>query len=1128
MPEYLAPGVYVEEVDTGSKPIEGVSTSTSGMVGVTAWGPENIATLVTGFADFKRQFGGYLDYRIYKDNKWYLPHAVEGFFTNGGKRLYIVRVLPEKAEFAKTLLFDRGNPTDAIRRLAVNALKGHKLLLLESDASTLSDKYLRINDGELSEYVNAAELPTTSNVGVRALRAPLYFNHLSKTKVQEVTTTDSPTTTGVPTKLEIGSSSGISIIYLDLRKEVLENKVLSIGAGKTREFAVVASVPADPNDKSVTLSHPLAFDHRANEVVKLVTSTITAGTTATELEQGAKAGSANLFLKEPNANWGDSTEKIIQIGENTDSDREYHVLSQVNSSDPKKFPIAFNLKLKAVFNHSSTEPITVVTFTTGPTQVTTLKQPVKAGEQAVTLNTIGTLAKGQYISIGTTAKKEIRKIIETDSSNSTITLNQPLLFDHPGNPTSGGDPVFPETKSLTTASTTSSYLIQSLSPGQKQIMLADTGVSTGTGFAENDIVEIGSQDSPTVEYQTLGKPITFKLIEIKDYTEDPPVGSVYDGLFYDHNHGGEVLTRSPLLRVQAIDRGEWGNSLQLEIEDDNSILETSATADPNPGSLKLTLASVVGIEEGSILQLEVSQPLATLPPKITFPNDLKSKIRYDNSLLFFQGVMSEFDKEQLLKLSSESAYQTAIEGLAQKSQTIYPFGRKVVAVNGKTVTLSAPHTVAIPQGTKARTKEFRLTVKYIQNNPLTGKSRLLGSEAHRYLSMDPRHSRYVTKVIGAIYRQETTTPRRADGRTEGESDLIRVEDVLADKTTGALTGGNLTDAKNNIRIGPDLIWKILPDGRSIVVGIPLVNGDDKIDEIIDDTYKGADAADPKDRQGLFTLKNIDEISIVAIPGRTTQSIQSALIEHCELMRYRFAVIDAEIRSNLANVQEQRGLYDSKYAALYYPWLKIPDPFPENPRITSYVFIPPSGHTIGIYARSDIERGVYKAPANEVIRGIADLEVKLMKEQQDILNPRNINVLRNFREDNRGLRVWGARTLSSDPDWKYINVRRLFIFIERSIDRGTQWVVFEPNDQPLWQRVKRVISAFLTQVWRDGALMGQTPEQAFYVKCDRTTMTQNDIDNGRLIVLIGIAPVKPAEFVIFRIGQWAGGSSMEEG
>ena len=246
------------------------------------------------------------------------------------------------------------------------------------------------------------------------------------------------------------------------------------------------------------------------------------------------------------------------------------------------------------------------------------------------------------------------------------------------------------------------------------------------------------------------------------------------------------------------------------------------------------------------------------------------------------------------------------------------------------------------------------------------------------------------------------------------------------------------------------------------------------------------------------------------------------------MRYRFAVLDSKEKDGLAEVQEHRGLYDSKYAALYYPWLLITDPFPDNPRSPGRVGIPPSGHVMGIYARTDIERGVHKAPANEVIRGIADLKFKLAKEEQDILNPRNINVLRNFREQNRGLRVWGARTISSDPDWKYINVRRLFIFVEHSIDRGTQWVVFEPNADPLWERVRRTVSLFLRNVWRDGALMGQTPEEAFFVKCDRTTMSQDDIDNGRLIVQVGLAAVKPAEFVIFRIGQWTGGSELEEG
>jgi uncharacterized protein len=241
------------------------------------------------------------------------------------------------------------------------------------------------------------------------------------------------------------------------------------------------------------------------------------------------------------------------------------------------------------------------------------------------------------------------------------------------------------------------------------------------------------------------------------------------------------------------------------------------------------------------------------------------------------------------------------------------------------------------------------------------------------------------------------------------------------------------------------------------------------------------------------------------------------------MRYRFAVLDgpAPPADGLANVQAQRQQFDTKYAALYHPWVLIPDPYPATQGTRADYPIPPSGHTVGIYARTDIERGVHKAPANEVVRGVIGLQRVLNKEQHDILNPYpvNINVIRDFRPNNRGIRVYGGRCITSDSDWKYVNVRRLLIFIEASIDRGLQWVVFEPNAEPLWARVKRSIVNFLTLVWRNGALEGTKPEEAFYVKCDRTTMTQTDIDQGRLIVLVGVAPVKPAEFVIVRIGLW---------
>lgn len=294
----------------------------------------------------------------------------------------------------------------------------------------------------------------------------------------------------------------------------------------------------------------------------------------------------------------------------------------------------------------------------------------------------------------------------------------------------------------------------------------------------------------------------------------------------------------------------------------------------------------------------------------------------------------------------------------------------------------------------------------------------------------------------------------------------------------------------------------------------LSGGNDDIPDSsnINTVYEGKDSDEPKDRTGLYAFKNIDGINIVAVPGITSQHIQNKIISHCEEMKDRFGVLDPIKDATLDVIQKQRNLYDSEYAAIYYPWVKVFNPL--NKKNES---VPPSGLVIGVYARSDVERGVHKAPANEKLNGVIELSQIITKGQQDILNPMGINCIRAF--PGRGIRVWGARTLSSDPLWKYINIRRLFLYMEESIDEGTQWVVFEPNSEILWARVIQTINNFLKGVWKSGALMGLTPEEAFFVKCDRTTMTQDDIDNGRLIVMIGVAPVKPAEFVIFRIAQW---------
>ena len=298
-----------------------------------------------------------------------------------------------------------------------------------------------------------------------------------------------------------------------------------------------------------------------------------------------------------------------------------------------------------------------------------------------------------------------------------------------------------------------------------------------------------------------------------------------------------------------------------------------------------------------------------------------------------------------------------------------------------------------------------------------------------------------------------------------------------------------------------------------------------------DDYVGNSA----DRTGFAGLEAVDEVTMLSVPDLMSvyeqgtidlegvQAVQLAMIAHCELMGDRVAILDAPPGLNAQQVKEWRvdkAGYDSKYATLYWPWVKVFDPLSGTA-----IHVPPSGHVAGIWARNDDTRGVHKAPANEVIRGAISLELNITKGEHDQLNPNGINCIRSF--PGRGIRVWGARTISSDPSWRYLNVRRLFNYVEESIFEGTQWVVFEPNDMRLWGRVKRTINSFLLRVWRDGALFGATPDQAFFVKCDEENNPAEVRDAGQLIVDIGIAPVKPAEFVVFRIAQFSGGAAVSE-
>jgi hypothetical protein len=280
---------------------------------------------------------------------------------------------------------------------------------------------------------------------------------------------------------------------------------------------------------------------------------------------------------------------------------------------------------------------------------------------------------------------------------------------------------------------------------------------------------------------------------------------------------------------------------------------------------------------------------------------------------------------------------------------------------------------------------------------------------------------------------------------------------------------------------------------------------------------------------LDAFEAVDEIALVAAPGLSGQGaaagdVRGAIAAHCEVRTGdRFGIFDSPRdlpNDDLAELAaDGAAMPDStNYAAYYFPWIEVPDP-----ALGRRVFVPPSGHIAGVYARVDTRRGVHKAPANEVVMGARGLRYPVSKAQQEGLNPQGVNVIRDL---NNNIRVWGARTIGGDAngEWKYVPIRRLFLFLRESIDEGTQWTVFEPNTPALWAKITRNVSAFLTSVWRDGALFGDTPDQAFYVRCNADTNPPDVRDAGRVVTEVGVAVIKPAEFVIFRISQWAGPGS----
>lgn len=1130
MPEYLAPGVYVEEIDTGAKPIEGVSTSTAGMLGFTERGPVNTPILITSQGDFTRWFGGTLNNREFCNGNGahcYLPHAVQGFFTNGGKRVYVTRILDTNgALHAATHLFDRGDALSAssmlLREVTEQTGTAANLpLIYVLDVSELNiDDWIRIGDGSNADYRQVAAVGTAINNTHVSLNFPLSFSHAVGDSVDQFDRLEDTAANGGPytagfalaeavdaadtTVVIQGATANVSALEANISGagEIL----LEIG-GANGEYHFVAEVTLIATDRArVRLHSPLAMAHPDTATVSPIKVGVVNNAS---LALASNAGSRLIFLDARGGNFDDRTTLVLLDDAADSTQREVRRIGDLSR---------LNLAAGAYEDYVAGGLVEAVTLEDDDRSVLVTSV---ANDLAITLNDVSALAVGDSVVVGADvlATAETRIIRAVDIGTNQLTFTAALANGH-----NSGEVVQPAAKATSAAVSARSRVIAldnrlglsigdviriGTAPNDEYVTIdalpSTTGVAPNGGsvIIEQALVHDHALDTE-VRRQT--PPVTTGLQPTVLVLDQPSGGSqlvVADGngyaqntvirlttptpeIFYHrlsadadsslggdftpaevtlteavawpHPPGSALVGRDPLFTVQALDAGSWGNRLRVAVEDEETGLvpQTTITGSVNPTTIRLS--SLAGVERGTVLEIRSPADGTVIDNPVKVANINRS------------------------------------DGTASLAAAL---------------TANQQNQLALQHSFHTRSREFRLSIFLLrQPDPAmpTRNNAVIDREVFRHLSLDPRHSRYVKTIIGDIDGE----PRLADRRPEGESWYIRVRD-LADTQAD----------REAVRIGPETLVDVMPDGREQPARLALTRGDDSIGTLRDETYIGDDDREPANRTGLFTFKNFDNISILACPGRTSARIQGALINHCEEMLYRFAVLDGEPppRDSLNDVQVQRQRYDSKYAALYHPWLLIPDPYPLNlAQVTDYP-IPPSGHMLGIYARTDIERGVHKAPANAVVRGITGLQRSLNKGEHDILNPVNINVIRDFRRDNRGIRVWGGRVITSDTDWKYVNVRRLLIFIEASIDRGLQWVVFEPNAEPLWARVRRSVSNFLTTAWRNGALEGTKREEAFFVRCDRTTMTQTDIDNGRLICVIGVAPVKPAEFVIIRIGLW---------
>ncbi|HEX4320460.1 MAG TPA: phage tail sheath C-terminal domain-containing protein [Acidobacteriaceae bacterium] len=997
MGNYLSPGVYIEEQDTGPEPIEGVSTSVTGFVGVTQSGPLDgkPPLLVTSFSEYQRIFGGYFmpGFSVpvtSQDTFNLMPHAVAGFFNNGGQLLYVKRAAsvssPPQTAAVSNLENFAGSPA-------------------------------------LTTRLVSSAVPGTLTLQLASLR---------------------------------GVQNGVMVTLTQVKN------------GVTSTSGALAVTSYSDAQKTVTLFAPLPAGTPAVSYYDWQYTTVALGNAPYK----PAPNSSEFLLQAANpGQWGNSVQAqgnglLVQI---TPSSRTQSQIVALGGGPPYS-----SIQLNSASNFYAGA---VVEFNAG-------------GSYQVA----GNVSSGAFL-----AGEEVvqTRQVSTATLIGAVTGSGPMLVGPQTSPADAWDAwtgnssnaVFTPTAAPAAVSFVDGSVTAGLFVAGEQVVQATTGAAAaliGTVTVTNPM-RIGPQSGSAADGSHAWTGQTSGAI----YTPaDAPlqilsvIGSVSSGIF---NAGEEVI------------QGTTGSKANLV----GTVTGTSPMAiGPQTGAADAT-HTWTGSVSGAVYT-PVGAPVETFAVTGTVSSGTftanEEVIQNSVATAILIGTVPAAGPLSIGTISGDVPDATDVwkgetSGAVFTPSGVVPsalgkFYAKVATVTGSSIQLVSPLSAAQASTIQAnlgaipavavtvRTCEFDITNSYGRVN-----------ESLRGLTLD------------------NTTPYYFATAIANSSSLLSVPTPLP--------YDNLTEDPSTMPVAPDGLNVLLTGGTD--GGLPIASD-----------ISGVDSG-PGNRTGIAALADAAEISIMATPGITNQVVQAAMITQCETLAYRFAILDPAPSASggtpgIADIQSQRDLYDTHYAAIYYPRIVVSDPLSGNP-----LTISPSGHMAGIYAQTDASRGVWKAPANVVINGILSLETKLSKGDQDILNPEpsNINALRDFTAQGRGLRVYGARCITSETEWMYINVRRLFIFIEASLDQGSQWAVFEPNNQQLWNRLIQSVSAFLTTIWQQGGLMGATADQAFFVKCGYDTMSSDDIENGRLIMLVGIAPVFPAEFVIIRIGQWAGGSSVQE-